>query len=434
MPHPDRFRARARHGSENPLKTIMDPKIIPRAEHIISRKDIIPEALKVLYRLQSTGHCGYLAGGCVRDLLLHRTPKDFDVVTDAHPNRVRSLFRNCRLIGRRFRLAHVIYPNIIIEVATFRAAAGHQEIEQDGAAHNKGHALKTSEGMIIRDNLFGTPEEDALRRDFTINALFYNIADFSIIDYIKGVEDLNAGLVRSIGDPRVRFVEDPVRMIRAVRFASVLNFRIENYAYESIAALAPRLGLASPSRMYEEILKLMFCGNTARVYHHLRQTGLLAVLFPEFAQWLATPEGVAAQPRTELAFRTLDVCRQHGHPVSPALLFALIFGAYHESLARKMVADGMHPVQAGHEATVGHLWRLVAQIQIPKIVGLKAGDIMAVQPKLLERNRRDLARLPHRSFFPEALDYFGFVARAEKRNQDIAAEWARLLPRVPAAN
>ena len=401
----------------------MEPRIFPRSEHIVSRNDINPDALRVLYRLQASGHRGFLAGGCVRDLLLHRKPKDFDVVTDAHPNRVKNLFRNCRLIGRRFRLAHVVFQNDIIEVATFRAAAGHQEADQI-APDQKALAVKTSDGMIIRDNLFGTPEEDALRRDFTCNALFYNIDDFAIIDYVNGVEDINAGIIRSIGDPRVRFVEDPVRMIRAIRFASALNFKIENYAYESIAAVGPRIAMASPARLYEEILKLFFCGNAARVFHHLQQTGLFKILFPEFALWLESPAGAAARPRTEFAFRTLDICRENDHPVSPVLMLALIFGAYHEAAAAELIAQGMHPIAANHEASVRHLGTLLPQIQVPKMVALRVGDIMAAQPRMVERRSRDVARLPLRPFFAEAVDYFGFVARAEKRDLDTARFWA----------
>src|ERR1700757_2759877 len=207
---------------------MVEPRVIPRAEHSMSRRDIDPDALRVLYRLRQFNHIAYLVGGSVRDLLLSRRPKDFDIGTSAHPYQVKKLFRNCWIIGRRFRLAHVKFGSKVIEVATFRrqVQAG-EEVVQDGVP---GPDPATPEGELLlhRDNTFGTPEEDAFRRDFTINALFYDIATFSIIDYVDGLDDLRAGIVRSIGDPHVRLREDPVRMIRAIALAARLDFRIED--------------------------------------------------------------------------------------------------------------------------------------------------------------------------------------------------------------
>src|SRR5437870_11541184 len=206
---------------------MVEPRIVPRAEHALSRRDIDPDALKVLYRLRQFDHIGYLVGGSVRDLLLGRRPKDFDIGTSAHPYQVKKLFRNCWIIGRRFRLAHVKFGTKVIEVATFRrqVAAG-EEIVADGVPAPDPN---TPEGHLLvhHDNTFGTPEEDAFRRDFTINALFYDIATFSIIDYVGGLDDLRAGVVRSIGEPEVRLREDPVRMLRAIALAARLDFTIE---------------------------------------------------------------------------------------------------------------------------------------------------------------------------------------------------------------
>ncbi len=201
-------------------------RIVSRDEHSISRANISENALKVLYRLNKAGYEAYLVGGGVRDLLLGREPKDFDVATDASPEEVRKLFRNCRLIGRRFRLAHVHFGREIIEVATFRAA---HEPESDGAV--------SENGMLLRDNVYGTLEEDAWRRDFTVNALYYNIRDFSVVDYTGGMADLQAGRLRIIGDPHERFREDPVRMLRAVRFAAKLGFRIDPESEAAIREL-----------------------------------------------------------------------------------------------------------------------------------------------------------------------------------------------------
>src|SRR6267142_3384815 len=206
---------------------MVEPRIVPREEHPISRKDIDPDALKVLYRLRQFEHAAYLVGGSVRDLLLGRRPKDFDIGTSAHPYQVKKLFRNCWIIGRRFRLAHVKFGQKIIEVATFRrqVAAG-EEVVADGVPAPD-PTTPEGEQLIHRDNTFGTPEEDAFRRDFTINALFYDIATFSVIDYVDGLADLRAGVVRSIGDPDVRLREDPVRMIRAVALAARLDFAVD---------------------------------------------------------------------------------------------------------------------------------------------------------------------------------------------------------------
>src|SRR6202171_3674337 len=208
-------------------QSMVEPRVIPRAEHPLSRRDVDPDALRVLYRLRQFNYTAYLVGGSVRDLLIGRRPKDFDIGTSAHPYQVKKLFRNCWIIGRRFRLAHVKFGAKVIEVATFRrqVAAG-EEVVQDGVPAPD---PTTPEGLqlIHHDNTYGTPEEDAFRRDFTINALAYDIATFSIIDYVGGLDDLRAGIVRAIGDAEVRFREDPVRMMRAVALAARLDFTID---------------------------------------------------------------------------------------------------------------------------------------------------------------------------------------------------------------
>src|ERR1700750_1788391 len=206
---------------------MVEPRIIPREAHVVSRRDIDPDALKVLYRLRQANYIAYLVGGSVRDPLLGRRPKDFDIGTSAHPSQVKKLFRNCWIIGRRFRLAHVKFGPKVIEVATFRrqVIAG-EEIVADGVPAPDPTTLE-GEQLVHHDNTFGTPEEEPSRRDFTINALAYDIANFSIIDFTGGLDDLRAGIVRSIGDPDVRLNEDPVRMIRAIAIAARLDFTIE---------------------------------------------------------------------------------------------------------------------------------------------------------------------------------------------------------------
>src|SRR5258706_5291600 len=239
------------------------PRIIPRAEHPISRRDIDPDALKVLYRLRQYDHVAYLVGGSVRDLLLGRRPKDFDIGTSAHPYQVKRLFRNCWIIGRRFRLAHVRFGMKAIEVATFRRQLTAAEL---AAPEDPGQGIVVDElgdvdRMLHRDNTFGTPEEDAFRRDFTVNALFYDIADFSIIDYTGGLRDLEARVIRCIGDPTERFQEDPVRMIRALSIASRLDFSIDPPIDAAIAAHRGDLARTAPARLIEEIYKLLPAGS-----------------------------------------------------------------------------------------------------------------------------------------------------------------------------
>ena len=275
---------------------MVEPTVIPRAEHPVSRNEIDPDALKVLYRLRRFNHDAYLVGGGVRDLLLGRTPKDFDIGTSARPSEVKRLFRNCWIIGRRFRLAHVKFGPKTIEVATFRRqlsaeeAALMEQAETEAAA--KAGSASTAEASSVqakrarrppirRDNTFGTAEEDAFRRDFTINALFYDIATFSVIDYVGGMDDLKAGIIRSIGDPNERFVEDPVRMVRALSFASRLGFELDPPVQRAIRRHRAEIANASPSRMIEELYKILRSGVSATTVRALSETGLLMLIAPE---------------------------------------------------------------------------------------------------------------------------------------------------------
>lgn len=251
----------------------MLPRILPRSEHTLSRKNIDAEALKVLYRLKDRGFSAYLVGGGVRDLLLGRRPKDFDVCTNAHPQQVKKLFRNCFIVGRRFRLCHVRFDQKVVEVSTFRKQAPEAE---DG------------DTLIRRDNTFGTPEEDAFRRDFTVNALFYDISTFSIIDYVGGLPDLEARLIRTIGDPGVRLREDPVRMLRAVALAARLGFIIDRDTLEAVRALRGEIVRSSPSRLIEEFYKILRQGAARATFQLLHDVGLLAYLMPMVDRALAS--------------------------------------------------------------------------------------------------------------------------------------------------
>src|SRR5881628_2498614 len=243
---------------------MVEPRVAPRAEHSISRRDIDPDALKVLYRLRQFNYTAYLVGGSVRDLLIGRRPKDFDIGTSAHPYQVKKLFRNCWIIGRRFRLAHVKFGQKVIEVATFRRQVGvGEEVVQDGVPAPD-PTTPEGEHLIHHDNTFGTPEQDAFRRDFTINALAYDIATFAVIDYVGGLEDLRAGVVRSIGDPDVRLREDPVRMLRAIALAARLDFTIEPTLLDAIRMHRQEIAKSSQPRLLEEYYKILRAGSAER--------------------------------------------------------------------------------------------------------------------------------------------------------------------------
>ncbi|HEX5110789.1 MAG TPA: polynucleotide adenylyltransferase PcnB [Vicinamibacterales bacterium] len=262
-----------------------EPVVVPRSEHSISRSRIDPDALKVLYRLHQNDHVAYLVGGSVRDLLLERRPKDFDIGTSAHPYQVKRLFRNCWIIGRRFRLAHVRFGPKTIEVATFRRQLSAQELAAADAAADEATAAPDADSardrLVHRDNTFGTPEEDAFRRDFTINALFYDIGTFSIIDYTGGLEDLERRLVRCIGDPTERFREDPVRMLRAVAMAARLDFTIDQPIESAIAEHRSEIARSAPARLMEEFYKLLRSGASERAFRMLAERRLLEPISAE---------------------------------------------------------------------------------------------------------------------------------------------------------
>jgi poly(A) polymerase len=345
----------------------MEPTILKRPDHNVSRKNVTSAAIKVLYRLKDEGYTAYIAGGGVRDLLLERNPKDFDIATDATPEQIRKMFKNCRLVGRRFRLAHILFRGEIIETATFRAP-----VPVDETLHCENSFRTGDEGMVMRDNVFGTPEEDALRRDFTINALFYSIADFSIIDYAGGLEDLKKKIIRVIGDPDRRFAEDPVRMIRAARFAGTLGFEIEETAYDSICRNKDKLAQASPSRMYEEVQKLFFCGHAKAVFQWLEKTDLLHPMFHDFSHWI--DEDKARHDWVIQTLEQMDRWRTAGLRVHPGLLFALIFGEYHEFLAQKLIDGGTPPLRCRTRCGT----RTPAR-NVRKCTGAQTGDLSSLR-------------------------------------------------------
>lgn len=403
----------------------MQPLIIPRKEHHISRKQMSPNAVRALYRLHSNGFIAYLVGGCVRDLLLGRTPKDFDVATDARPGQIKRLFRNCRLIGRRFRLAHLHFQNEIIEVSTFRSAAvpvtmDKEPITETDAKKRRPWHLTDEDGMILVDNIFGTPEEDAFRRDFTINALAYNIADFSIIDFSTGLKDLQHGLIRPIGDPRVRFTEDPVRMLRAVRFAASHGFVIEPAAWECLCGLAATITRANPARLYEEILKLFLLGSARPAFAILHESGLASALFPRLDVWISGKEGRLNLLDTRL--ESLD--RLKGTEGEPSLAFFLstLFGPLVEEMTMERHRAGVPYQQAMDQAFVDFIKETCETVSVPGKISMRLKAILDLQAPLKRMPKRRPSAIVSRPGFSEALAYLRLSAES-RHEHIISVDW-----------
>jgi poly(A) polymerase len=408
-----------------------EPTIIS-APAALRREKISPEALKVIRRLQEHGFQAYLAGGGVRDLLLGRHPKDFDIATSAHPNEVRRIFRNCRLIGRRFRLAHILFHNGFVEVATFRAGV-EAKVDAQSEAPLAGRAappeaFRARDGLILRDNVFGDAEQDAWRRDFTVNALFYDPEAHEVLDYVGGLPDLERRILRIIGDPFVRYREDPVRMLRACRFAGALDFQIEPHADHAIGQLKDGLAQASASRMYEEVLKLFNSGAAEAIFRHLHRTGLFGVIFPDAGVWLNTEEGETAQLRIYHALRQMDVWKRHGHAITPALAWALAFGPYHEHRAAALQRTGLRAAPALAGATTDHLRGLAQRVQVFKSVIRDASLIMAAQPTF-ENTREGVKaeRFRTRHYFGDALVYLKLRAAWNNAGRDLVHWWQQRL-------
>ena len=364
------------------------PAIIPRAAHTVSRDDISKSALKVLYRLHKSGYQAFLVGGCVRDALLGLHPKDFDVATNATPDEVRALFGNCRLIGRRFRLAHIRFGREVIEVATFRAAANHAD---DDVAHD-------DEGRIIRDNVYGTIEEDVWRRDFTCNALYYNIADFSIWDYTGGVRDIERRRLLLIGDPGNRLREDPVRMLRAVRFAAKLDFAIDKSVTDAIHDNVHLLSNVPAARLFDEFLKLFQAGYSERTFELLREYGLFAEMCPATDQELTKDKSFTAFVRA--ALRNTDRRVAAGKSVTPMFLLGVFLWAPTKRMAAiRRSEEKMSESQSLSVAA----YELVAQqqkrISLPRRFTGPMREMLALQPRFMTTHgKRSMNLLEHRRF------------------------------------
>ena len=409
---------------------MVQPLIIPRAEHALSRRLIDPDALKVMYRLHKANHAAYLVGGGVRDLLLGRHPKDFDLGTSAHPHEVKRLFRNCWIIGRRFRLAHVKFGQKTIEVATFRRQLPPEELPPEAPVAELAAAVTTEEPrpapagvphrrIVRRDNSFGTPEEDAFRRDFTVNALFYDIGTLSIIDYVGGLEDLRAGVVRSIGNPNERFVEDPVRMLRAIALAARLDFAIDPPILDAIARHREEIGHASPARMIEEIYKILRSGAATQTMRRLAEVGVLEHIAPQVAR--------RQTPELWESLSKLDAYRARFDAAPAALTNAILLG----SLVTPVLPIGPLRRHDPDEPRPRETGVVLGVLPIARRDVERLRQILMLQARLLQANLpvRVQRSLVHRNVFNDALTWLDVHAGAPA----IVDQWREVAAgRIPA--
>ena len=388
-----------------------EAQYIPRAQHTVSRKDISKAALQILYRLQQAGYQACLVGGCVRDLLLGSKPKDFDVATDAHPQQIRELFRKCRLIGRRFRLAHVRIGAEVIEVSTFRATATEANMES------------TDAGRILRDNVYGTIDEDVWRRDFTVNALFYNIADFSILDYTGGIADIRKKQLRLIGDPERRYREDPVRMLRAVRLAAKLNMHIHSPAAEAIHRHGALLSHIPAARLFEEFQKMFLYGHGEESFNELCKYELVQFLFPAALETAADPQ--AAELLRGTLRDTDRRCRQR-QPVSPGFLLAALLWVPFKKQLQHCRSPDLAPMEAVMLASDAVLSRQARTLAVPHRHTAMVRDIWILQERFHEQRKKRRARTAEHRSLPAAVDFLQLrAASGEETGIDVSG-WETL--------
>jgi poly(A) polymerase len=431
------------------------PRIIARADHNISRSNVSNNALRVLYRLKEAGYQAFLVGGCVRDIMIGRHPKDFDVATNALPNQVKALFRNSRLVGRRFRLAHVVFGREIIEVATFRAAnapspseepitEADAESEADAAEEARvpefdegepivgnNDRVQDTHGRLLRDNVYGSLEEDVWRRDFTVNALYYNIADFSLWDFVGGAEDVAARRLRMIGDPEVRFREDPVRMLRAARFEAKLAFTLEDSTAAPMASLRHLLAGVPPPRLFDETLKLFLTGHGERSLAVLRERQLLEPLLPSVEKYLSMHAGNLVEQLLQQGLRTTDARVVADKPVTPTFLFALLLYGPIAQHIEALPPQRWHEPGAIVEACDRALREAARRVTIPRRVALGVREMYALQPRLEQPRGKRALRLLEQPRFRAGYDLLMLRAQFGLASAQIAAWWTRLQEITP---
>ncbi len=391
------------------------PNVIKRPEHTISRQNVSKDALKVLYTLKDNGYEAYLVGGCVRDMLLGREPKDFDVVTNAKPEELVKIFRTCRLVGRRFRLAHIHFGRNFIEVATFRRSGEEGEANQ----------ILNKAGRLVEDNIYGTIDDDVSRRDFTVNALYYNIRDFSIVDYVNGINDLEAGLIRLIGEPEKRFREDPVRMIRAVRFAVKLGFQIHQDCLEPIANLAYLLGTIPAPRLYDEVIKLFLSGYGVQTFEMLRHYGLFKPLFPMTEKSLSNQTQHFPKMLIIKALESSDERIQENKPITSYFLFAAFLYEPMKHRARQKIAQGMSENEACRNASFEVLLQQNKSTALPKFLMTAIQEVWFLQSKFANRLGAKPSRFMTHPRFRAAYDFLALRVKCGDGDSELVDWWER---------
>nr|WP_249219416.1 polynucleotide adenylyltransferase PcnB [Pantoea dispersa] len=410
------------------VETVSLMTVIPRESHNISRKDISENALKVLYRLNKAGYEAYLVGGGVRDLLLGKKPKDFDVTTNATPEQMRKLFRNCRLVGRRFRLAHVMFGPEVIEVATFR---GHH---QEESVDDRNGSQRGQNGMLLRDNIFGNIEDDAQRRDLTINSLYYSVADFTVRDYVGGLQDLQEGTIRMIGDPETRYREDPVRMLRVVRFAAKLDMSIAAETAEPIPRLATLLNDIPPARLFEESLKLLQAGYGYRTYLMMREYQLFQPLFPTLARNFTEQGDSPMERMLAQVLKNTDTRLHNDMRVNPAFLFAAMFWYPQlesaEQIAQESGLTYFDAFALSMNETLDEACRALA---IPKRITTLIRDIWQLQLRMSRRHGKRAWKLMEHPKFRAAYDLLALRAEVENNAEllRLSQWWGEFQSAVP---
>ena len=389
-------------------------QIVPRPAHNVSRAEISKSALKVLYRLHKSGFQAFLVGGGVRDALLELHPKDFDIATDAHPEEIRALFGNCRLIGRRFRLAHVRFGREVIEVATFRAAADGNDKHADTAQDHH--------GRILRDNVYGSIDEDVWRRDFTCNALYYNIADFSIWDYVGGLADIKKRRLVLIGDEHKRLREDPVRMLRAVRFAAKLNFQIDTKTVEAMGELTDLLANVPAARIFDEFLKMFQTGHAEKTFELLRKYNLFGQLFRETNDELDKDDGYIKFVRAALVNSDKRVAADKS--VTPMFMIGVFLWAPIRRLAEKMrTEEKMSEAQSLALAAYELVSRQQSRISIPKRFTAPMREMLAMQPRFLVLKGKRASKLVEHRRFRAAYDFMMLRVSVGELDEEIGRFW-----------
>ncbi|WP_304639912.1 polynucleotide adenylyltransferase PcnB [Pseudomonas sp.] len=396
------------------------PAIIPPSQHSLTRERMSRNAVNVVERLQQAGYQAFAVGGCVRDLLLDLEPKDFDVATSATPEQVRATFRNARLIGRRFKLVHVHFGREIIEVATFRAS--HADEGEDSPPQDSENARQSESGRLLRDNVYGTLEQDAQRRDFTINSLYYDVRTGNIHDFAHGLHDIRNRQVRLIGDPVQRYLEDPVRMLRAVRFAAKLDFEIEQHSAAPLIEMADLLHDIPAARLFDEVLKLLLSGKGEETFELLCRYDLFAPLFPDTDEALEHNADYTLRLIRQ-ALRNTDERIRQQRPVTPAFLFAALLWPALPERIRELEHRGVPSVPAQQQAAQELLAEQCRHTAIPKRFSIPLREIWDLQPRLERRSGRRADQMLEHPRFRAAYDFLLLREGAGEDTGGLGAWW-----------